>query len=220
MRAAFFDMDRTVLRVNSGTRWVQFLRRRGEISRFQMLRAFGWAMQYKLAVLDMETLSRKLAADLEGDSEAEMIAKCEEWYRDEIEETIALEGRAAIERHREAGDRVVLLTSATPYIADPLARTLKLDGVLCTRLEVVDGRFTGRIVAPICFGDGKVAWAERFAKEHGVDLDGSAFYTDSYHDLPMMLRVGEPVAVNPDLRLARLARRRGWRVETWLGATP
>jgi HAD superfamily hydrolase (TIGR01490 family) len=220
MRAAFFDMDRTVLRVNSGTRWIRFLRRRGEISRFQLLRAFGWALQYKLAVLDMETLSRRLVADLQGDSEADMIAKCEQWYREEIEATIAPAARRAIDAHRSEGEHVVLLTSATPYIAEPLARTLGLDAVLCSRLEVEGGRFTGRIVAPLCFGPGKVEWAEKWAGETRVDLDGSAFYTDSYNDLPMMLRVGRPVAVNPDLRLGRIARRRGWRIEHWDAVRP
>jgi HAD superfamily hydrolase (TIGR01490 family) len=215
--AAFFDMDRTVLRVNSGTRWIRFLRRRGEISRFQLLRAFGWAMQYKLAVLDMETLSRRLVADLEGDSEDEMISKCEAWYREEIEATIAPPARRAIEAHRANGERVVLLTSATRYIAEPLSRTLGLDAVLCSQLEVSGGRFTGRIVAPLCFGQGKVDWAERWAGETRVDLDRSAFYTDSYNDLPMMLRVSRPIAVNPDLRLGRIARRRGWTIENWDG---
>ena len=215
--AAFFDMDKTVLRVNSGTRWIQFLRRRGEITRVQLVRAFGWAMQYKLAVLDMETLSRRLVADLEGDSEAEMIEKCLTWYDAEIRPTIAPEAVDAIEHHRKRGDRIVLLTSATPYVAEPLARTLAFDGVLCSRLEVEAGRFTGKIVDPLCFGDGKVALAERYAEAEQIDLASSWFYTDSYHDLPMMLRVGTPVAVNPDLRLARVARKRGWRIENWEG---
>ena len=76
MRAAFFDMDRTVLRVSSGTLWMKFLRRRGEISRWQLARAIGWALQYKLALLDMDTLSRRLAAGLAGASEADMVDKC------------------------------------------------------------------------------------------------------------------------------------------------
>src|SRR5262249_62375408 len=125
-RAAFFDMDQTVLRVNSGTRWIRFLRRRGEISRLQLLRAFGWAMQYKLAVLDMETLSRRLVASMAGESEHDMISKCEAWYREEIEATISPLARRAIEEHRKLGDRLVLLTSATPYIAEPLTPSLGL----------------------------------------------------------------------------------------------
>ena len=213
--AAFFDMDQTVLRVNSGTLWMKFLRRRGEISRLEMARAVGWIIKYKLAILDMETLSRRLVKPLAGDLEEEMIEKCRRWYADEVERTITARARACIEAHRRRGEPVVLLTSATPYVAEPLGRTLGLDAVLCSRLEVIGGRFTGRIVEPLCFGDGKVSLAERWAANEGVELGASAFYTDSYNDLPMLERVGRPVAVNPDLRLGRHARRRGWAIESW-----
>lgn len=212
---AFFDMDRTVLRINSGTAWVKFLRRRGEISRLRMVRALGWALQYRLSILDMETLSEKLVADLAGHPEDDMVAKCAIWYRDEIRHTIARDAERAIARHRADGERVVLLTSATPYIAAPLAETLGLDDVICSRLEVHGGRFTGRVVKPICYGAGKVRLAETWARPREVDLGGASFYTDSYTDLPMLERVGRPIAVNPDPRLAREARRRGWRVEKW-----
>jgi phosphoserine phosphatase len=84
---------------------------------------------------------------------------------------------------------------------------------VCTYLEAEDGRLTGRIVPPVCYGPGKVVWAERFAAEHRVDLSASYFYTDSITDLPLLEQVGHPVAVNPDPRLRRLARRQGWPVE-------
>lgn len=215
--AAFFDMDRTVLTVNTGTLWMRYLRRRGEISRWQLLRAAGWAMQYRLALLDMDTLSRRLIADLAGQSEADMIAKCQEWFDVEVAPTVAGPARAAIDEHRARGDRLALLTGGTPYVAEPLGRVLSLDGVLCSRLEVAGGRFTGRLVEPLCFAGGKVTLAERWATEHDVDLAASTFYTDSYNDLPMLERVGRPVAVNPDPRLLRHARRRGWPVVTWDG---
>src|SRR5262247_3316981 len=112
MTVAFFDMDRTLLTVNSGTRWVRFLRRRGEIGRLRYLRALGWALQYKLSILDMHTLSERLAADLAGQPEEEMVAKCIYWYKTEIHDTIAAPARAAVEKHRGRGERVLLLTSA------------------------------------------------------------------------------------------------------------
>src|SRR5689334_360002 len=121
MSVAFFDMDRTLLTVNSGTRWVRFLRSRGEISRWGLLRAFGWAAQYHLSILDMAALSQKLVADLAGDSEEEMIAKCELWFANEMRHTIAARGRAKVEEHRARGEKVVLLTGATRYIAEPIA---------------------------------------------------------------------------------------------------
>src|SRR5215467_5034111 len=180
MPVAFFDMDRTLLTVNSGTLWVRFLRRRGEISRWRYLRALGWALEYKLSILDMDTLSERLAADLTGQPEEDMIAKCIYWYRTEIHATIAAPARAAVEEHRGRGERVLLLTSATPYIARPLAATLALDDIICTQLEVESGRFTGRVVRPICYGSGKVTRAEEWAIREGIDLRDTTFYTDSY----------------------------------------
>src|SRR5512138_3920013 len=106
MSVAFFDMDRTLLTVNSGTRWMQFLRRRGEISRWQLVRALSWAAQYHLSILDMTALSQRLVADLAGDSEEEMIAKCELWYASEMRHTIAAKGRARVEEHRARGEKV------------------------------------------------------------------------------------------------------------------
>jgi HAD superfamily hydrolase (TIGR01490 family) len=215
MQAAFFDMDHTVLTVNSGKKWLGYLRRRGRIGRFELLRAYGWYVQYKLAVLDMDTLSQRLVGELAGQSEADMIAECEAWYGEDIEPFIAAGARDAIARHRKAGDRVVLLTSATPYVSRPLSATLGLDDYLCTRLEVSQGKFTGRVVPPTCYGGGKVHHAEEWSRRSGVDLARSSFYTDSYTDLPMLKRVGRPVCINPDPRLARHARRAGWPIHAW-----
>jgi phosphoserine phosphatase len=98
---------------------------------------------------------------------------------------------------------------------------LGLDHSLCNRFEV-DGRglHTGRPLGALCYGHGKVAHAEAYARERGVALESCAFYTDSYTDLPVLERVGRPVAVHPDPRLARVAKRRGWRVEDWSAPQP
>ena len=96
------------------------------------------------------------------------------------------------------------------------ARSLRIDHWIASELELdASGCFTGRIVPPFCFGEGKVVRAEQLAKSLGFDLGDAVFYSESYTDLPLLLRVGEPVIVNPDPRLAREARRRGWRVEAW-----
>jgi HAD superfamily hydrolase (TIGR01490 family) len=214
-RAAFFDMDHTVLRISTGTSWMRFLRRRGEVSRLGIARAAYWSVLYELALLDMDALATRLVADLAGQSEAELVAKSEVWHLADVGHQVAARGRDAIERHRRRGDHVVLLTGSTQYASEAVARGLGIEHVLCSRLEVEDGRFTGRLVQK-CFGEHKVVLAERFAAEHGIDLARSWFYSDSYNDLPMLSRVGTAVAVNPDARLHRHARTRGWRVDHWL----
>jgi HAD superfamily hydrolase (TIGR01490 family) len=213
--AAFFDMDKTLLRVNSGREWVTYLRGRGEISRLTTLRALAWLTQYKLSILDMETVSKRVVGEMAGQSEAELREKSREFYVARVRSHIADDGRRAIEHHRRLGHEIVLLTSSTPYVADPLAADLGIAHVLCTRLRVKDGRFDGTIIEPACYGAGKVVLAERFCAEHGLDLEGSFFYTDSFSDLPMLERVGGARVVNPDARLRLFARKVGWETMTW-----
>lgn len=213
--AAFFDVDLTLLQVSSGSQWISYLRRRGEVGLGMMLKAAFWTMQYKLSFLDMETVGRRLVADIEGDTEADMLQKCESFLSRDILPYVAPAGRKAVDWHRQQAHVPVLLTSATQYVAEPLARELGIDHVLCTRLLVQEGIFTGHAERPMCYGDGKVVYAERFAERHGFDLQQSYFYTDSYSDLPMLLRVGQPRAINPDRRLHRHARRSGWPIERW-----
>lgn len=213
-RAAFFDMDNTLLRVESGMSWVRFLYRRGELPPRMVAKALYWQALYKLALLDMDTVFTRLVEDLRGDSEAEMIAKCDVWYRDHVAPEVAPAALVAIEHHRQAGHLVVLATGSTQYAARPVARGVGIEHVLSSQLEVEGGVFTGRPAA-FCFGHHKVALAERWAEHHGVDLSASTFYSDSYNDLPMLERVGTPVAVNADARLRRHALRRGWAAPRW-----
>jgi HAD superfamily hydrolase (TIGR01490 family) len=212
--AAFFDMDNTLLRVETGMSWVRFLYSRGELAPKMFAKAMYWSALYRLAVLDMDAVFTKLIADLRGDSEDEMIAKCEIWYRDHIAPQVAPAARVALEHHRSAGHLVVLATGSTQYAARPVARGVGIDHVLSSELEVHAGTFTGRPAA-LCFGHHKVALAERWARDHAVDLDASYFYSDSFNDLPMLERVGRAIAINPDARLRRHARRRGWPVHEW-----
>jgi len=213
VQAAFFDMDRTLLRVDTAMSWMRFLYTRGELPLRMVAKSVYWNTLYKLAVLDMDRVFTALAADLRGDLEADMIDKCAIWYRRHVAREVAPAARAAVARHRSAGDVVVLATGSTVYAARPVAADVGIDHVLASSLEVEAGRFTGR-AAP-CFGHHKVGLAERWAVEYGVDLSRSVFYSDSYNDLPLLARVGRPVAVNPDARLRRHARQRGWEIVTW-----
>lgn len=214
MRAAFFDMDHTVLTIDTGMSWMRFLRRRGELPLVEMARAVYWSLLYKAAILDLESLATRLVRDLAGEAEADMRAKTELWFRTDVGPRVAARAARSIERHRRAGDMVVLLTGSTQFAAEELGRNLGMDHTLSTRIEVRDGRFTGRLER-LCFGRHKVTIAEAFAAEHGIDLGTSVFYSDSYNDKPMLERVGEAVAVNPDARLYGHALRRGWRIERW-----
>lgn len=213
--AAFFDLDGTLIAGNSGTLWTLRERRLGRLSRWQLVQAAAMIVSYRLSIVDMDRAMRKALAIYRGVQEAEVDRWTREWFQKEVVPLFTPGGRAALARHREAGQPVVLLTSSSPYLSAAVTEHLGLDGWISTRYELQGGLFTGAPELPICYGQGKVARAEAYAKEHGIDLDNSTFYSDSYTDLPMLLRVSHPAAVNPDFRLRRFAHRRGWPVLDW-----
>ncbi len=215
-RAALFDMDNTLLKIETGMSWVRFLRSRGELPARTFAKAIYWSALYKLAVLDMDAVFTKLIEDLEGDPESEMLAKCEVWHRDHVSKEVAPGALVAIEQHRQAGDVLVLATGSTQYAARPVARGVGIEHVLSSELQVdaSSGKFTGKPQA-LCFGQHKVRLAEAWAARHDVDLQASTFYSDSYNDLPMLERVGRAIAINPDARLRRHARKQRWPIIDW-----
>ena len=212
--AAFFDMDNTLLTVDTGISYTKFLYRRGELGKRMVAKVAYWSTLYRLALLDMETVFTRLCEDMRGDSEAEMIAKCDIWYREHVAPFVAPAARVALAHHRQAGHTVVLATGSTVYAARPVAGGVGIEHVLATELEVEAGTFTGKPRA-LCFGQHKVALAEKWAAAHGIDLTRSYFYSDSFNDLPLLERVGTPIAVNADTRLLRHAKRRGWATPRW-----
>jgi len=147
---------------------------------------------------------------------ARMEERCRIWFRDYVVDHVADAGRRMVHHHRQVGDEVAIVTSATRFAAEPLAEVLGIERIAYTPLEVDEaGRFTGRVDGRLCYGEGKIGYAERLLEGTGTSLDDAVFYSDSITDLPLLERVAEPVVVNPDARLRRLARRRGWRVERW-----
>ncbi len=213
-RAAFFDMDRTLLRVNTGRLYVRWRFRRREAGFRDVARAARWMAQYALGVIDPEEISRGAVATLRGIEEARFQRDMEQWWCTEVRGEISEDARREVTTRRAEGFEPVILTASTKYATRPLARELEIEHVLCSELEVAEGRFTGRC-ARLCYGRGKVAVAEHWAARHGVDLGQSLFYTDSVSDLPMLERVGQPRVVNPDPRLRWHALWRGWPVHHW-----
>lgn len=217
---AFFDIDHTVLEVNSGTKWVGYQWKHDRMSLPELLRALWWTAQYRFGLLDFEAMAGRVVAQYEGQPVAPFEQEVDAWFREEIAATICTEARERIEAHRQQGHVLALLTSATRFLSAPVGQALGIEHVLCTEVGEAEGRFTGVHHRPACYGPGKVVRAEAFAAERGIDLDHSFFYSDSYSDLPMLERVGQPRVVNPDPRLRRLATRRGWDTQIWRAPRP
>src|SRR5262249_26307934 len=188
---------------------MKHLRETGQARRRDVARTFYYVGWYKLGLLDIERAVAISMSWIRGREEAAVRADCNAWYAGTIRSYVYPSMAATVEAHRRAGPLAVILPGGTGSRAEPLAAALGIEHVLFTQLLVEGGRFTGEPVRPVCYGEGKTYWAERFAAEHGVELGRSYFYTDSITDLPLLERVGEPRIVNPDPRLGRVAARRG-----------
>ncbi len=212
---AFFDVDKTILGVNSASLWVQRELRAGNMRRRDAARAAFWLGAYHLGYANIDELITEAVRSLKGKRERDVIDRTMDFYREEIAGAVRPAAQAAIDHHKRKGDLVFLLTSSSNYLMAPLSDLLQIDGFLANRFVAVDGVFTGEAYAPLCFGAGKVAHAQTVADKVGVRLDECAFYTDSASDIPMLEAVAEPVAVDPDPWLRQVANRRGWRIERW-----
>jgi HAD superfamily hydrolase (TIGR01490 family) len=215
-KAALFDLDRTLLRVDSARLYTRFRRDRGEASLIDALRVALWATQYTLGVIDAPKVARKALESFRGRAETWLIESCAEWFPTYVLPELQQAGRRAVKQHREAGDFVAIVTGATRYVAEPVAAELGIEHVICSELEVdVDGLFTGRVVEPLCYGLGKLQRAARVAEREGFRIEEAYFYSDSITDLPLLEVVKAPIVINPDRRLRKVAQKRGWPIESW-----
>jgi HAD superfamily hydrolase (TIGR01490 family) len=210
--AAFFDVDGTLIARNSATLYMRHLRRTGQARRRDVAWTLYYLLRYKFGLLDLDGTIGESMRFVLGKTERDVREDAAGWYATDIRPLVYPQMSALVQAHRRLGHVPVLATSATRYLAEPLAADLGIEHSLVTQLVVRDGTFTGEAVRPVCYGAGKVHWAQRLAEREGFTLAESYFYTDSITDLPLLDAVRHPRIVNPDLPLRRLARRKGWTV--------
>jgi HAD superfamily hydrolase (TIGR01490 family) len=217
---AFFDVDKTILAENSATLYLKALYQRGEVDgRFVVSNLISY-LQYKVNLLDIERFTQRTVRQFQGRSEKALLDEAALWFGEYVLPTIYPEAIERIESHTARGHVVALVSGATKFVIKPLAEYLGVKHIMHTHLEVRDGKFTGRVIDPICFGEGKIYWLQQLIEREGIDLARSWFYTDSITDLPLLDLVGHPVVVNPDPLLYREARRRFWPVHLFADPAP
>ncbi len=212
--AAFFDLDRTLMSGSSAYYFGKAAYREGLLPLPRLLadgaagllfRLFGASDEKSEAVRD------RILASAAG-HEVETFGRLAPAVLEEILPRIRPEAQALLDMHAQAGRDVYIISASPVEIVSELARALDITEGLGTESEIVDGRYTGRLAAPFCYGEGKAEMLRKIMAERGYDPLQSYAYSDSASDLPMMQMVGNPVAVNPDRPMMAVAHRRGWPV--------
>ncbi len=210
--AAFFDLDQTLLAGFSATSFFRERLLSGRMAPREIAESLLGGLSFAAGRTGFSGFMAASTAAYRGVAESMLQEIGEEVFEKHLATQIYPEARALVEAHRQRGHTVAIVSSATRYQAEPLARDMGIRHVLCTELEVEDGVFTGRVVHPTCYGEGKAIAGRTLAAELGLDLERSYFYTDSAEDLPLLEAVGNPHPLNPDSRLAQIAKERQWPV--------
>jgi HAD superfamily hydrolase (TIGR01490 family) len=215
--AAFFDLDRTLIRRSSALALAGPFQERGLIGRKQLAKAAAWQILFAARGAGAETV-RKAAEDglmlLRGLEVEAMRALVGDAMETALKPLVYREPLELVQRHRANGERVYVVSATLQEIIEPLAEELGFDGAVGSLCEIVDGRYTGRSLRA-CHGAGKADAVRELAEDEDIDLTRSTAYSDSHTDLPFLEVVGRPVAVNADRELRRVAVARGWPMLTF-----
>ena len=216
MRLALFDLDNTLLAGDSDYEWGQFLVDRGVLERESYeAQNHAYYEQYVAGTLDIHEFLGFALRPLAQHSSADL----ERWHADfmasRVRPMIGAPARELVRRHQSAGDLCAIITATNSFVTQPIAREFGVEHLIATEPESRGGRFTGKVAGIPCFREGKVQRLEQWLGERRArlaDFSESSLYSDSHNDLPLLERVTRPVAVDPDARLAAVARERAWPV--------
>ncbi|MFD7238871.1 HAD family hydrolase [Streptomyces syringium] len=217
--AAFFDLDNTVMQGAALFHFGRGLYKRHFFQKRELAR-FAWQQAwFRLAGVEdpehMQDARDSALSIVKGHRVSELMSIGEEIYDEYMAERIWPGTRALAQAHLDAGQKVWLVTAAPVETATIIARRLGLTGALGTVAESVGGVYTGKLVGEPLHGPAKAEAVRALAAAEGLDLARCAAYSDSANDIPMLSIVGYPYAVNPDSRLRKHARERGWRLRDY-----
>ena len=218
--AAFFDVDNTIIRGASAFHIARGLRSRGFLTTRDILR-FGWEQAKYLMLGESKAQNKAIRQEalsiIKGWSVAEMTQIGEEVYDEVLALRIFPGTQEILSSHLDAGHEVWLVTASPIEIGKLISRRIGATGALGTIAEHKRGKYTGRLVGDMMHGKSKAKGVARLAAERGFDLSKSFAYGDSSNDVPMLERVGNPCAINPDMRLRKTAKERNWAIKDFRG---
>jgi len=211
MTLAIFDLDNTLLADDSDYLWGLFLADQGIVDRDYYLRENErFFQEYKEGRLDIYEFLRFSLKPLSEHPLDYLYALRERFLLERIEPLLLPASSALLQKHREVGDILIIITATNSFVTAPIAERLRVDYLIATEPEMSDGRYTGKVAGEPAYREGKVKRLNAWLGAHHQDLKGSSFYTDSHNDIPLLELVDNPVAVDPDSLLAEYAGSRNW----------
>jgi HAD superfamily hydrolase (TIGR01490 family) len=213
--AAFFDLDRTLIREISGNALVRAAWRKDLMSWSDLAAASFLYLLYILNIRDPLKIIVDMVGWVKGMPEAMMMELSSEVVRKTLKPSVLTDALAEINIHKENNAKVVILSSSLNPICREVSESLGMDGYICSSLEARDGYLTGQPLGRLCFGEEKLNRLTEYCNANNLNQSDSWYYGDSISDLPVLSSVGNPVCVNPERKLKKEAQKRGWKVSFW-----
>lgn len=209
---AFFDLDKTILSINSGSVLVREAYKKGLLSAADLLNAIYLSILHKLHLRDTALIVSGMGKWLKGVSVDEVTELSEHVVKEHLINAIRPEMNSEIEFHKRNNAEIVILSSVMIQICKPLGIHIGANDIICTEMDIVDGFFTGSAENRFCFEDEKRVRLVQYCDVKNYNLSEAWYYGDSIDDLSALEVVGHPVCVYPDRKLSRIANNRDWRV--------
>jgi HAD superfamily hydrolase (TIGR01490 family) len=214
-KAAFYDVDGTLVRTNIVHAYAYYALNRGSI-RGTIARTLGTVagipLFKALDIANRKTFNEFFYRYYAGLSEDRLVTLAEDLFDDVLRPAIYPESKDLIDEARRAGCKIVLVSGALDFTLRPLARHLGADDLIANKMQFVSGVATGKVIPPIIEGANKANVIREYCVREKLALDQSFAYSDSFSDYAMLAIVGRPTAVNPDMRLRSVARAYNWPV--------
>jgi HAD superfamily hydrolase (TIGR01490 family) len=212
---AFFDLDRTITKAISSRALARRAFKKGFMKSSDIALAAYLGLSYRLGLADPVRIMEKMAGWVKGLPEQALTILCSEINRDVMLPSIHPEMIDEIKMHRSKNAKTVILSSTLEPICKEVANHLNMDDIICSELEVINGFMTGRPVGNLCYGKEKLNKIIEYCEKNNSTPAKSWYYADAIVDLPALSLVGFPVCINPDRKLSREARRKGWPIFSW-----
>ncbi len=212
MNLVLLDLDNTLLSGDTDVEWLDFLVEQGVLPESAREENRGMDERYRSGRADALAYVRFYLRYYPPHDMEKLLELRDRFIPARIEPCMLPKARELIQQNRR--NLVAIVTATNRFLVEPIARGFGIEHLIATQPEIRDGRFTGDIVGPPCMKEGKISWVESWLagrKTSLKDFRESWFYSDSINDVPLLERVTHPVAVDPDARLAEVARQRGWR---------
>jgi HAD superfamily hydrolase (TIGR01490 family) len=213
MALAIFDLDNTLIAGDSDHSWGEFLVDQNIVDR-QLYKKMNdkFYADYESGCLDIFAYLEFSVEPLTQFSLEELDVLHQQFMRDVIEPMKLDQAETLINHHRQAGDRILVITSTNRFIVEPICNSLGINEIIATDLQIIDGKYTGKVDGTPTFKEGKVERFNQWLREQNTNNEGSYFYSDSINDMPMLLEVTYPIAVDPDPALRKEAESRHWEI--------